>query len=509
MADARIQYSEEMVGAGHPAKADTLNRLTLVEHNADGTHDRLTNVKDPWIDPRAFGAAADGTTDDTAAIQAAVDFAGTFDVPGKVDLAGLAYACTGDIVIRPGITFRNGEINGSIRIGETTGERVDFKNPAIENIRFMRTSLSAGTYAIKIANAYYFGTIRNCKFENVDIAIWQPSLPVSYSQNSHRGIMTGNFYNNVNYFIKGEKPTGATFGFADITITDNIGQANINHIRLEGVDGAIIANNTTFFNYPQSSTKEQTIYIDYGGWVKIDNNQIFESGYEGIYLSHTKGSTVSNNSIIWPGQREPRSGIKFANGDTAGDVYCLATVTGNHIEFATLHSIEITDNCGYITITGNNVRAEGSSQHYYGTTDLGTLTHYGITSAATARYITAVGNQTSSALNNILGTRAYYAHNYDSVGNAQARQRVLTLSGTETAVDVSGYEGISVNQSAPTTITAFNNGYDGQTLYLIAFNGNTTVQHNANIRLSSGANTALSTDKTMVLRLAAGRWYQV
>ncbi|MEW5911287.1 MAG: hypothetical protein AB1814_01925 [Thermodesulfobacteriota bacterium] len=38
MADLRIQYDEEMVGAGHPTKDDTLNRLVLAEHNNDGTH---------------------------------------------------------------------------------------------------------------------------------------------------------------------------------------------------------------------------------------------------------------------------------------------------------------------------------------------------------------------------------------------------------------------------------------------------------------------------------------
>lgn len=38
MADQRIVYTEEMVGAGHPTKSDTLNRLALVEHDTDGTH---------------------------------------------------------------------------------------------------------------------------------------------------------------------------------------------------------------------------------------------------------------------------------------------------------------------------------------------------------------------------------------------------------------------------------------------------------------------------------------
>lgn len=78
MEDHRIMYNEEMVGAGHPAKADTLNRLALTEHNPDGTH-KDTNVypnlltKGPWADVRAFGAADDGTTDDSEAIQDAID----------------------------------------------------------------------------------------------------------------------------------------------------------------------------------------------------------------------------------------------------------------------------------------------------------------------------------------------------------------------------------------------------------------------------------------------------
>jgi hypothetical protein len=45
MSDQRIQSTEEMVGAGHATKSDTLNRLTLVEHNNDGTHKAFTAVQ--------------------------------------------------------------------------------------------------------------------------------------------------------------------------------------------------------------------------------------------------------------------------------------------------------------------------------------------------------------------------------------------------------------------------------------------------------------------------------
>lgn len=38
MADQTIQHTEEMVGAGHATKSDTLNRALLIEHGNDGKH---------------------------------------------------------------------------------------------------------------------------------------------------------------------------------------------------------------------------------------------------------------------------------------------------------------------------------------------------------------------------------------------------------------------------------------------------------------------------------------
>ncbi len=67
-ADERIQYAEQMVGANHPTKADTLNRLTLVEHNSDGIHKYL-----PGEDVKKHGAMIDGWTDDSTAFGAAHD----------------------------------------------------------------------------------------------------------------------------------------------------------------------------------------------------------------------------------------------------------------------------------------------------------------------------------------------------------------------------------------------------------------------------------------------------
>ncbi len=57
MADQRIQATEEMVGANHATKSDTLNRLTLVEHNNDGTHNSTQTAR-AWLNFNGTGTPA-------------------------------------------------------------------------------------------------------------------------------------------------------------------------------------------------------------------------------------------------------------------------------------------------------------------------------------------------------------------------------------------------------------------------------------------------------------------
>lgn len=98
MADLRIKFNEEMVGAEHPVKADTLNRLSLVEHNSDGTHkyDHTTSVA-RYL-PSTY--VTDGSVIYTTEIQAALD-------------AG------GDVVFPAG-TFKT----GTLTIDATTGLKI-------------------------------------------------------------------------------------------------------------------------------------------------------------------------------------------------------------------------------------------------------------------------------------------------------------------------------------------------------------------------------------------------
>ncbi len=66
------------VGGDSDTWGNKLNEYLQVQHNASGQHTNITSTdiitKNPITDVRAFGAKGDGTSDDTAAIQAAMDF---------------------------------------------------------------------------------------------------------------------------------------------------------------------------------------------------------------------------------------------------------------------------------------------------------------------------------------------------------------------------------------------------------------------------------------------------
>ena len=59
MANQRILATEEMVGYGHATKADTLNRLTMVEHSEAGVHGAVARAS-MGTAPFVLGSDADG-----------------------------------------------------------------------------------------------------------------------------------------------------------------------------------------------------------------------------------------------------------------------------------------------------------------------------------------------------------------------------------------------------------------------------------------------------------------
>ena len=96
-----------------------------------------------------------------------------------------------------------------------------------------------------------------------------------------------------------------------------------------------------------------------------------------------------------------------------------------------------------------------------------------------------------------------------SVSSALALSTTTTTANSATP-DVSNVEKLVLSNTGATTITNFVNGRTHQRIYVETTNANTTLSHNATIRLTNGAALLMGTDMVFCfIRHTDGRWVQV
>src|SRR5690349_6913717 len=93
-----VNFNELVVARNHPSLTDVANRptrslLSQSGYNPDATP--FTGLQGPVNNVKAFGAVGDGVTDDTAAIQAALNA-----VPG---IGGVVYVPAGTYLLTSGL----------------------------------------------------------------------------------------------------------------------------------------------------------------------------------------------------------------------------------------------------------------------------------------------------------------------------------------------------------------------------------------------------------------------
>jgi len=230
--------------------------------------------------------------------------------------------------------------------------------------------------------------IDKCRFINLNKGV---AVPIFTNQQFHGTGMirvTDNEFANVNYgwYNEHDDTTDAWMYTNDCSFNRNT--LNISYITgvwSKGIDGFHVTDNV-FFNYSYSASdvalknkKEYNIYIGHSDWIHVTGNNCFESGLEAIWLDQSKHFTVANNLIAWCGQKDLASGIKISG--VISSIY--GTVTNNNISRFTKHAIEIltnldTTNYSNITVMGNNLEYSASTSTYYGTTAIGSISHYAI-----------------------------------------------------------------------------------------------------------------------------------
>jgi len=519
MADLRIQYMEEMVGAGHPAKADTLNRLMLSEHGINGAH--------KWFDVTHpdFGATGDGVTDDTAAIQAAFDAIAATSGIRTVYIPSGTYIVTGVInVNKNNITVRGEGESSEIMVKSNTGDlkvggygaifliasgsnHITIRDLLLNgNSDNNTTSTYSGITGINTDHLTVRDTlIKNTPFNGILLSAttlphtnfkitgnslsnigWR-GIQVSYGDT---GMITGN-----NIFSSGNHGISVTFGTTRGTHSSR---------------RVVVSNNVVNRSIPPSTIltgqveKGMMIIIGQASkYIVVDGNVCYDNrnaGDDGIATGGESGATgpfyhsivISNNSVTY-------------SGGFGIDATSHCVVIGNVVQYPATHGIVVTGDLGpmrkNVLIADNLIYNPNFSN--VGSTG-GIVVRDAVNNGATWARIRILNNTvfdeggrvsygvflnaTNVSLNNveisgndleqvvtesihILGT---------GITNLRVRNNVektlfRPFAPGDTTPSVLGGEYFFTNNATPTVITMFDDGYVGQRIFVRINDSNTTV----------------------------------
>lgn len=466
-----------------------------------------------------LGAVGDGIADDTFYLQKAIDRVqdnggGIVFIPKRMFKIDTVYITKPYVVIDGMGTL----LNGKIVVGnETIPTDLYFK---IKNIyiRHSNESIRDGSTGIELQNAR-IGDIKNVTFRNIDKPIYYRPIASKYYHQCEKIKMEENIFKNCNYCLFVDRPEIPTqqYQVGDITFSDNYAFGDIykKHAHILGVDGLKFNDNVLFFpgHIARNTTKEQNLYIDYGNFISISGNQLFEAGYEGIFMSRCRNFTVEDNRIAWPGQRRPGDAILIKDGDQNNQIYNVGTISNNQIDFPSKHGISLENGCGYVTIgSGNTIRDVGNSFAYYGETELTSFTHYGITCDVTCQFIHALGNTLPDDHVKLFGANNVSHFNLESGRVFRNTYYVLYVEGMDKTIEVAKYDGINLMQPSSNIIESFTGGFDGKEITCLATNNNTGFKHGlgpSQFRLKGGVNATMPQHSTIKFMFSNSGWYEI
>ena len=519
MADMRIQYSEEMVGANHPAKADTLNRLVLVEHNNDGTHKKLTSITDPWIDVRAFGAKGDGVADDTAAIQAAFDSIAASGGVRSVYFPPGTFLVSSEININKSDIRVFGEGDGSIirvRDGTDLSGGVLYVNGGTNNVTIEdltidgnsdnnSTTTDNGIFAVDTD----YLTIRRVTVKNTPktgIDLYAATAPHRFFNISHnllknigwrgidisygeRGIVKGNqiYYTGSHGITVEPGDTPATDFSRYIIISNNIidrsvspttvltGQTESGFLIGIGeaskhivIDGNICFDNRTAgddgIGLGGSSTNKHRGIV-------ISNNVVSYAG--GFGIDSTNNSIVKGNYVEYPATHgivaASDLGVDRDNIIIEGNIVYNANESDNAASIAGIHAASLVSGTKFrnIKILNNTVIDDRTTKR----TDDGVAL---IATNVSFSNVEIRGNDLKEVLTNSLRTEGT-AFTDVRVKDNYLRTPVINFASGDTTPSVLAGEFFQTVNTSATTITNFDNGYTGKKIYVRFNDNNTTV----------------------------------
>lgn len=211
--------------------------------------------------------------------------------------------------------------------------------------------------------------ITNCNLMGDNYNIFAGDTPTHHQYVRQFNISNNHFSGKYGILFKVNAPNPSKFYLgADGIISKNEMVNTISNIVIYDSDGININDNVLFLS-TGGENKMYNIHLANVSFSEIKGNELFEAGSSAIYIEDNNGAVISNNNIVWAGQRHEEAAIKFTGGNTqTGSTAqpCNNLVIGNRFEFCSAYAIwnETKTHNAYM----NNYMYEiGSKVHFIGT----------------------------------------------------------------------------------------------------------------------------------------------
>lgn len=427
----------------------------------------------PWVDVKDHGATGDGTTDDTAAIQAAIDASGNV---GGTQTYGIVYLPSGDYRIRSTLTLK-----GNLRIvGSGEGTFLDFSSPTsnpdnlfewsgsaiddvvLEKMRLRGPGTDSGDgtstgVGIKLDGSHIE------RFKAIDLRIerFRYGMHLNASTRIEAPEIRGCWIDECSYA-----------GIRLLNSHDALIHGN--HVDCDrSVEGAVGNGVSGLVGIWCGEFSTGALgHIDLG----VHNNHVYSAAYEGINI-HAKHASVTGNNVRNCGQ----TGLMFEplimTDPDDDDAAMLSVISGNVVRDSVGQNIVVRHDpvnnvraAGRIAITGNatsggnvGIRVGQDTSATYGPTDVSVTGNVCI-------------NHATNAIRVIKGRRIVLSGNIaDGVAcglSIESTSKVVTVTGgTYRGTGASG-DGVRIQDSAShITMSAF--AVDSCTRYGVFITGTT------------------------------------
>ncbi len=430
--------------------------------------------------PEWWGAAGDGSTDDSTPIQSAID---AMEGGGVVLFAGKTYACI------------NVELKSWV---ELRGISVSYKvvKAAVYHEKTILKAYATGHILTTTATKIYDAAVRNMGLIGLGEEI---SLKGIYLESSGKCI-----FENLAFDWFADQAILDVYGGANIyqriftqnCLLDRTQSAKTGAIDINGTDTQMSEIEASSYSSLTPSLSDENAYLC--GIVIRTQNGFFDRiiGELSDCGIHITGSF--NRFVQMRGDLNWGNGIEISSV-TFGNQFIGCTAYRNSRETNNTYSGWVTEGQGSQFIgCFASCRAADTEKHKYGFLDEST------SQADGPRRNRYVGSHSYAH-----ATAEFKGVDYQGSSFFSGDQNYHIFTDDDATPDVAGGEFFQETYSNPTTITDFDNGTPGQVITIWATSGNVTIEHEPNIWTNVRGDLVLKAYHFYTFRHANGVWYEI